>query len=330
MNGGKAVFAVREEKSMKGDTGRLKFQQVTDAAPWSARYGPSAVVFRDRLWLIGGFEAVDGARMNDVWTTADGVRWERVLSQAPWTPRCASAVYAIEGKLWLVGGLGDVNPIKNPNDIWVTENGADWTCVTADAPWVARHVFGACVHHNRMYLAAGATSGQLYHNDVHYSQDGVQWASPTVRNDWFTKRKCHSLSSCDDRLWLLGGSVVDPSNVELGGSRMLNDVWSSPNGAMWQQVCAEAPWKARAHHDSVAYHDRLWLLCGHFGRTHYASDIWTTSNGIDWHCETDQVAWPLRHANGVAVFRDKIWILGGTSDSWGKISRRDIWTVEET
>ena len=46
---------------------KLSYHQVADAAPWSARYGPAAVVFQDRLWIMGGTGTLhNGSQLNDV------------------------------------------------------------------------------------------------------------------------------------------------------------------------------------------------------------------------------------------------------------------------
>jgi hypothetical protein len=49
----------------------LDWEQVAARAPWSPRSGAKAIVFRGRLFLIGG-GVVDGPASNDVWSSADG------------------------------------------------------------------------------------------------------------------------------------------------------------------------------------------------------------------------------------------------------------------
>ena len=56
--------------------------------PTRVFYG--ATVFKDKIWLIGGF---DGKRYyNDVWNSTDGVNWTRVAEKTDWSPRNTSVI----------------------------------------------------------------------------------------------------------------------------------------------------------------------------------------------------------------------------------------------
>lgn len=53
----------------------LTCQQVLDSAPWSPRYGLGALVFQDRLWVLGGTgTAQNGTQFNDAWSSEDGLQ----------------------------------------------------------------------------------------------------------------------------------------------------------------------------------------------------------------------------------------------------------------
>jgi hypothetical protein len=173
-----------------------------------------------------------------------------------------------------------------------------------------------------MYLLGGASDGSHYYQDVISSHDGVHWRREAVNGPWFGKRKTHAVASHSDKIFLGGGSVIEPS------PQLLNDIWSSGDGRAWLCLAPHAPWAPRCFHFLFVYRGKLWLVGGDFGAAHYATDLWTTVDGRNWQQETRQFAWPARHANGTVVFKNKVWIVGGTSGSWGKSSRNDIWTLE--
>ena len=59
--------------------------------PWGPRALHYTLVFRDRIWVLGGqtmpgFAAAPETFYRDVWNTADGVRWERVVPEEPYWP----------------------------------------------------------------------------------------------------------------------------------------------------------------------------------------------------------------------------------------------------
>jgi hypothetical protein len=120
-------------------------------APFPPRMGHACVVFKEKIWVLGGLDA-DNQPLNDVWNCTvnlsekeDGTLiapvWAEVSPPASWSPRCmfAAAVkpvsetqYFREESLWICGGTrhpyrGDVAA-----DFWYTEDGKEWTNKTSD------------------------------------------------------------------------------------------------------------------------------------------------------------------------------------------------------
>ena len=65
--------------------------QVTSHAGWTPRLAAGAVVFKDKMWILGGTENYyfgdEASLKNDVWSSADGKNWECVTPHAGWAPR---------------------------------------------------------------------------------------------------------------------------------------------------------------------------------------------------------------------------------------------------
>jgi hypothetical protein len=135
--------------------------------PWPARAGAKAIVFRDRLFLIGGGQ-IDGPALNDVWSTTDGLEWRResaqIAREAPvgYTP----AVY--DDRLWLIGAnrSGTFS-----SEMLVSDDGRSWQPVRA--PWSPRGAVAAWTRADALYITGGKYSvernGQnvfIYSNDV--------------------------------------------------------------------------------------------------------------------------------------------------------------------
>ena len=71
------------------------------AAPFAPHDGAGALVFKDRMWLIGGWNPGDEEHFpricsNDVWYSADGVEWHEVPA-TPWAERHAASVFVFGG-----------------------------------------------------------------------------------------------------------------------------------------------------------------------------------------------------------------------------------------
>jgi len=92
--------------------------KVTDEAPWPARIWNSSLVYKNRLWLFGGFRAEPTwNNFEDVWYSADGRDWGELKTEDIWTPRHEISTYVFDDKLWVVAG----NAWPLMNDVWYLE-----------------------------------------------------------------------------------------------------------------------------------------------------------------------------------------------------------------
>ena len=136
-------------------------------APWSPRTGAEAIVFRDRLYLIGG-GVIDGPQANDVWSSSDGLSWRRETEAiAPERPFGFSPV-VFDNKIWL---LGANRSGAFQSAMLVSNDGAAWQAQTA--PWSARGGVAVWAYDGAMYMTGGKASftrgGEIefvYSNDV--------------------------------------------------------------------------------------------------------------------------------------------------------------------
>jgi len=57
------------------------------------------VVYRDRMWIFGGWSNFPFVDWNDVWQSADGKTWTQLESDVVWAKRHAQASYVFEDKI---------------------------------------------------------------------------------------------------------------------------------------------------------------------------------------------------------------------------------------
>src|SRR5690606_744274 len=102
------------------------WMRITEAMPWAGRITAGSVVFNGRVWIIGGQR--EGKRLNDVWSSADGLNWRQETSEAPWSPRqLHDNVVAFDGHLWVIGGsVQSSPPLKTYRDVWRSPDGIHW------------------------------------------------------------------------------------------------------------------------------------------------------------------------------------------------------------
>ncbi len=150
-------------------TDGASWTQVQTAGPiWSPRgYVSETVEHQGRMWMIGGGLSDDPTvgRMereyyNDVWSTADGVKWEPVPDQPPFSPRFWHNVKSYDGRLWVINGydgntLGRGRMADNLRDVWYSSDGKNWYDASPPESFAPRHAGTAWVFKNELFVGSG-------------------------------------------------------------------------------------------------------------------------------------------------------------------------------
>lgn len=245
--------------------GGANWQLITDEAPWGERRSAEAEVFKDKLWLIGGWVKNRGYR-GDVWVSGDGLRWSEATSSLErWTGREGHGLAVFKDKMWLAGGV-NFDERKTFNDVWRSDDGINWMPVVAEAPWPARYDHTLTVFQNKLWLAGGLELGGGSLGDVWVSEDGANWRRVIEKAPW-PSRHGHAALVYKDRLWIIGGWNTD---ADTG----LNDTWFSADGVNWQEVRAEAPWPGREDHAAAVFRNEIWLAGGMDKDWRWQNDVW--------------------------------------------------------
>jgi hypothetical protein len=238
---------------------------------WEGRHTAGYVVFKDRLWIVGG-DVNQGHYHFDVWNSADGKSWSHVNKgqPVPWGPRALHYTVAFRDKIWVLGGQTIPNIAKAEEvfyrDVWNTTDGFNWERPRPREPfWTARGMIGgSIVFKGRLWVLGGGTYDtpktpkRNFYNDVWSTADGVTWQRHLEHAPW-AARQYHDVAVFDNRMWVLEGYS--------GSNR--NDVWHSADGVTWHQVPG-TPWRPR-HAASVFVHNNvLWIVAGN----NMESDVW--------------------------------------------------------
>lgn len=242
-------------------------------ADWEGRHTAGYVVYRDKMWIVGG-DVNQGHYHHDVWNTEDGKTWQFVNRDRtpPWAPRALHYTVVHDDRIWVIGGQTVPAFAKADEkfyrDLWTTRDGIEWQEVKPEEPcWSARGMIGgSAVFHGRLWILGGGTyetpqvPARKFYNDVWSSADGVKWTRHIESAPW-APRQYHDVAVWDGRLWVLEGYN------EAGGNR--KDVWHSADGVNWQEV-PNTPWKPR-HAASVFVHQgALWMVAGN----NMEPDVW--------------------------------------------------------
>lgn len=106
----------------------IRWEQTTAAAPWHPRIWFSAVVHRDRMWILGGWSNHPAKNWGNVWHSRDGKQWTALQSKTTWKARHEHSAYVFQDKIWVAGG--HAQPLCS--EVWSLELPKDWGGVDAE------------------------------------------------------------------------------------------------------------------------------------------------------------------------------------------------------
>lgn len=164
------------------------------------------------------------------------------------------------------------------------------------------------------FIAGGTTDSD---NFVFRSLDGESWA-PATRHAAFGKRGNAGGVVFQNKMWLMGG--VDENDTAL------NDIWTSVDGATWEQVTVTGDqWSERSGFSCVIFQDKIWVIGGFDDAGNPLGDVWSSADGITWQQETASPGWSPRGAASVTVFENALWILGGQLGKAASDATNEVW-----
>ena len=164
---------------------------------WTARHLHTSVVFKDKIWIIGGL-SVDFS--NDVWSSTDGSTWmeedNNTSMIGDFIYKHTSAVF--KGKIWVIGGefVGNIGEGKS---VWSSTKGKTWNKGTANLPNAVNYA-KAVKYKDRLWSFGGGIN-----------QKKSFWSSANPATGWTAENTLSSnLTQTQavvfkNRIWLLGG-----------------------------------------------------------------------------------------------------------------------------
>jgi hypothetical protein len=99
-----------------------RWTQAAESAPWSPRLWFSAVAYRGRIWVLGGWSNDPSKNWGDVWHSQDGRTWTEWKSETTWKPRHEHSAFVFDDKIWVVGG--HASPLSS--EVWSLHVPEDW------------------------------------------------------------------------------------------------------------------------------------------------------------------------------------------------------------
>lgn len=322
-----------------------KWINVTQKAAYAPRDGAGALVFKGKMWLLGGWNPSDKVHFpricnNEVWNSKDGANWTLVKpntfldkkfdSTKDWEGRHTAGYVVYKNKMWIIGG--DANQGHIHNDVWNSADGKTWNYVNKNrnVPWGPRVLHHTLVFQDKIWVIGGQTMPgfaaprkEIFYRDVWTTTNGVDWKKLTPKEPYWSHRGMIGGNVVfKDRIWILGGGTYDTPTTPT--RNFYNDVWSSRDGINWQQHTKAAPWKPRQYHDVAVFDGKMWVTQGYTNKGGgNMKDVWYSADGVNWR-EVANTPWRPRHASSLFVYDDALWMVAGNN------MQKDVWKLVRT
>jgi hypothetical protein len=150
----------------------------------------STVVFRDRIWVIGGRDST-GYR-NDVWSSDDGISWVQAMPATEFSPRSDQASFVYKDKIWMIGGRDRTGDLT---EVWNSDDGSNWTQVAVPAVFERGNPVSAVTFDGRIWVIQiphtwGIVSpwATARPSGIWYSYDGIAWTQVKSSPEFFSDK----------------------------------------------------------------------------------------------------------------------------------------------
>lgn len=248
-------------------------------------------------------------------------KWTQ-LSDGPWSAREGLMAATLDDGIYMTGGRKFFGA-QATSDAWYSANGSSWTQLPK-TPFQGRAYHAMMAMKGCLYVMGGQTVsfiGDPFFNDVWRSCDkGQSWKM--IANAPWRGRAGPAFTIFNRKMVIAGGCY----GSSIGSGRLfLNDVWASADGIAWEQLTAEAPWKARSGPRLVVFDGKLMIIAGERGFTPdtQLKDIWTSGDGKDWKLLTASPAFSARSGHGAVVFQNQIFVIAGWNNN---LCIHDMWS----
>lgn len=233
---------------------------------FSKRENFEAIVFKNKIWVIGGADPVYEDGVSDIWSSIDRQDWTLENGSTPFGGRVLHRCTVFEDKLWLSGGKTFLSIQK---DLWCSSDGVTWSEVPmGPTNFSYRKAHGMVAFNNKLWIIGGYAYitgvGSMATNDIWCSSDGTNW-SLVRKNAAFPPRFSHTTLVADNRIWVIGGTDLQ--------NNYYNDVWVSSNGADWEKAADNPLYSPRHGHAGAVHLGNIYILGG-MTENGYTNDVW--------------------------------------------------------
>ncbi|MGB8190864.1 MAG: kelch repeat-containing protein, partial [Chitinophagaceae bacterium] len=196
-----------------------------------SRMGHSCIVYKDEIWLLGGYHPAQGT-LSDIWTTKNGQSWAKAGITLPNGGGCMMGATIYKEELWIYGGFkqepgGDSYSIEDTRKwdgkSWGTK--LKWNVETE--AFMKKLEYKACslaVEKNSLFLFSTSRHSSLWEHNIFriYEQNGWDASNEKTTNDWGMDQDGYSLQTIvyKSTIWIRAIRLAGSKDAGVAGKEL--------------------------------------------------------------------------------------------------------------
>lgn len=204
------------ENFIYNTTDAITWDLVTSECPADNFTGISHVIFKNKIWIIGG--KVDNSDDPEIWNSSDGINWTLVTDDTGFKEVSYPGTVVFNERIWIIGGYKTYydGQLYCSNEIWSSSDGINWEESNVERHWEDRYNFGLTEFNDTLWMAGGSSESIPFLDEVWFSPNGYNWYKSSNQTS-FSGRTRPALINFKNAMWLIAG--------EGPYDDMLGDVW---------------------------------------------------------------------------------------------------------
>jgi hypothetical protein len=233
--------------------------------------GHCTVSFKEKLYLIGGYQQAHKVHTNDIYIFSENNKVGFLpFTRAPFPPRSFYGCVHFKNGILIFGGITNNN--KTLGDVWFSNDMYNWKKLSTNFP--QRSMFSYYERDGVVYIkGGGAYDDRLPFNgtsndskEILFTKDGIYW---TAIPGNIKKTRFEGFAELENYFFSIGGYSSDfPDFLALN----LKEMHISKDGETWKKLPEIAQFSARHAPNIYKYKNAIYILGGNDGRIF--SDLW--------------------------------------------------------
>jgi N-acetylneuraminic acid mutarotase len=247
---------------------------VTTSGTFTGRYGHSATLYNDGIYVIGGRTFTSNVGLPDVLLfTISTSTWSTITTNGATFPgRCYHTATLYNDEIYVIAGQNDDSGYQKNDVFKFSISTSTWTSITYTGTFDKIVGHTATLYNDEIYVIGGNKYGGGFLNYVRKFTIATNVWTTITYSGTFNARYLHTATLYNDVIYVIAGLYA---NTNFNDMYMYDITTSS-----WTTIVYTGSFTYRGYHTAVYYNDNIYIHGGCYTSAsyYYFSDVVVVSN----------------------------------------------------